>query len=354
MTATIRPFELLLASPLATASGTIDARDGFLFDVADTGDTQRGLGEACPLYPFTETKTDCHDTLQRAAAAFEERDSWRAALEVVSETRDGRLRYPAARHAVSLALLDRAARRAGVPLYRHLGGTEAHDTVAVNATIGDISAEDTVEEGVAAVEDEFQAIKVKVGDRAVEADAERIDRLRSAVGDEIAIRVDANGAWSPPEAKSFIAETTGLGLDYVEQPLAPDDLAGHASLRGRGVDIALDESVAMTRPGDIIEANAADVFVLKPMAVGGIDVARGLVLQVRRHGHRAVFSNTIDSVVARTAAIHAAASLPEMPPSGLATGGFLAADLAPDPAPVRHGTIHLPQWPGLGIDEVQT
>ncbi len=349
MSATIRPFELQLASPLATASGTIDAREGYLFDVTDE---PGGLGEAGPLYPFTERRSDCHEALSTAAAAYE-RTGWRGALEAVSETESGQLRTPAARHAVSLAMLEWQSRQAGVPLYRHLGGTLGRARVAVNATIGDGSVDETVAAGTAAQDAGFETVKVKVGNQSVEADIERLAALRDAVGSEVELRVDANGAWLEGDARTFIEETRGLDLEYVEQPLGADDLTGHESIRDLGVDIAVDESLAISGVDAVLEADAADVFVVKPMAVGGVDVARGIVRTVRDRGFDAVLSTTIDSVVARTAAVHAAASLPDLRPSGLGTADFLAEDLATDPVPVQDGSMTIPDVPGLGIREVR-
>jgi L-alanine-DL-glutamate epimerase-like enolase superfamily enzyme len=68
-------------------------------------------------------------------------------------------------------------------------------------------------------------------------------------------------------------------------------------------------------------------------------------------GIEPVVSTTIDAVVARTAAVHAAAAIPDVLPCGLATGQFLETDLAPDPAPVQGGSIRVPQSTGLGVDQ---
>lgn len=348
MIATVRPFELALTSPLQTARGTMETREGFLFDVFDD---PMGLGEATPIPPFTEARSACHDALQEAATAYTDH-GWRAAFRVVSATNSGRLRFPAARHAVSLAYLEQRARQAYQPLYRHLGGTDASGRVPVNATIGDHPAAETAEQVAEAVEDGFSAVKIKVGNRPVSEDVERIRAVHVDLPPDTAIRVDANGAWDLETARTFIDRTADLNLDYVEQPLDPDALSGHNRLRGHGVDIALDESIATQTLDAVVAAEAADVYVVKPMAVGGIDVARGAAVHLAKRDHRVIFSSTIDSVVARTGAIHAAGSLPSVPPAGLATGCFLEADLAEDPTPVSDGEISIPDTPGLGIQDV--
>jgi L-alanine-DL-glutamate epimerase-like enolase superfamily enzyme len=55
-------------------------------------------------------------------------------------------------------------------------------------------------------------------------------------------------------------------------------------------------------------------------------------------------------VVARTAAVHVAAAIPDVRACGLATADRLESDLGPDPCPVEEGRISVPQDPGLGLD----
>lgn len=347
MTATVESYELRLDPPLQTARETIETRRGLLFRVRSD---PPGIGESAPLRPFTEPFPESRRALERAAEAFET-DGWRGAFQVVSEATDGQFQFPAARHAVSLAHLDQEARRAGVPLYQYLGG-EPVDSIPVNATIGDGSPEETARTAAAARDDGYQAIKVKVGRGAVERDLERLRAVREQAGDEIELRADANGAWDVAEARTFLGEAETLGLAYVEQPLAADQAAAHGKLRGMGTPIALDESLSDAGVTRLLETGAADVFVLKPMVVGGIDVARILVSQIQQAGAEAVVTSIFESVVGRTGAIHLAASLPGLPPSGLATGERFVTDLGRDPAPVRHGSIVPPSEPGLGVDEV--
>ena len=348
MSVVVTPFEIPLVEPLGTSRGSVESRPGFVVEVpAGPG----GYGEATPLEPFTESRAACKDALDRATERYEE-TGWRGAFRAVAGRRPaGTVETPAARHAIALAYLDWRSKRQGEPLYEYLGGEAFSNPVPVHATLGDLDAEELAARASDAVDTGFPAVKVKVGGRTVEADVERIEAVRAAV-DEVAIRVDANGAWTFEEAASFVRKTTDLDLEYVEQPLAAENLRGHADLRGLGPKIAVDESLSTHRPRTILASEAADVFVLKPMALGGPDITRATANLVRRHGFDAVLSTTIDGAIARTGAIHVAASLPKIPPSGLATADYLAADLAVDPAPVLDGSITVPDRPGLGIREV--
>lgn len=347
MTAIVEPYELGLDPPLRTGRETIETRCGLLFRA---GSDPPGIGDSAPLQPFTESFAASRRALERAAEAFE-RDGWQGALSVVSAATDGRLQFPAARHAVSLAHLDREARKAGVPLYRFLGG-EPVDSVPVNATVGDGSPEATATAAATAQANGFQTVKVKVGKKGVDRDLDRLRAVRDRVGDEIVLRADANGAWELAEARSFLVEAEPLELAYLEQPLASEEGTAHAELRTMGTPIGLDESLTDAGVTRLLEADAADVFVLKPMALGGVDVARVLVAQIHQASAEAVVTSIFESVVGRTGAIHLAASLPDLPPGGLATGDRFVTDLGPDPAPVRNGSIVPPAVPGLGVAEV--
>ncbi|MFB6267438.1 MAG: o-succinylbenzoate synthase [Halodesulfurarchaeum sp.] len=340
MDSEVHPFRLPLSKPVTTSQGRIDERRGFVFEVEGA---VRGLGEATPLPPFTEDVNSCGRRLELAAERLPEA-GWPAAFRAVTG-------LPAARHAVSLAYHDIAATQASCPLYKWLGG-EARGSVPVNATIGDAPPGETGRAAARAAAAGFETVKVKVGRRPLDADRGRIERVRELVGDGIAIRVDANGAWERNEAREFIQATRPLDLEYVEQPLTAADLDGHGALREQGIPIALDEGVGVHGVDAIISRDAADALVLKPMALGGPDVARATALTARRMGLTPVISTTIDGVVARTAAIHVAASLPDPPACGLGTAAMLEADLGPDPAPVVDGSVSPPDEPGLGVTEV--
>lgn len=344
MTATLTPFHCRLSTPLETAAGRHTHRDGWILRVGHDG--WHGFGEATPLPGFTESDAQCGSALTDATETLQT-DGWAGWPRAFAAVGD----RPAARHALATALLDWRSRASGRPLYRSLGGPDDVSRVPVNATVGDGPVDDTVVAATAAVSDGFRAIKVKVGARPVEEDVERIAAVRDAVGGEVELRVDANEAWDRDTARTAVDALADLDVALVEQPLARGDLAGHRALRG-AVPIALDESMVEWSVQEVVRADAADAVVLKPMALGGPDVASAAARFARANGLDVVVSNTIDAAVARTAAVHVAASIPEVRASGLATASLLETDVADDPAPVADGTIAVPQTPGLGIDEV--
>lgn len=338
MQVSLRRFSLALDAPVETPGGRVDRRDGVLVGL-ESGDL-RGVGEATPLPGWTETYDECIDALEAAREAVGA-DGPGALLSALDPT-------PAARHGVALALADLEARRDGRPLYRRLGADGHVASVPANATVGRGDVSTTASAARDAVEAGFTCLKVKVGGCPVAEDVRRISAARDAVGPDATLRADANGSWEREEARRALAAFADDGVEYVEQPLEPGDLAGHADLRGGAVGVAVDETVARSGLEAVVGAGAADVLVVKPMALGGLDRAREAVDLAEGAGLRAVVTTTVDAVVARVGAVHLAASMDAPAPAGLATARFLADDLAPDPAGVVDGRASVPQDPGHG------
>jgi o-succinylbenzoate synthase len=333
MNVELHEFSLPLTSPLETAHGAIEHRKGLLVRVEE-GD-EVGIGEATPLPGWTESLPAC-----RAAIAHV--DDPESALSSLDAT-------PAARHGLSLALADLRAKRAERPLYRHLGGPEHVEAVPVNATVGDAPRDETVEAVNEAVDAGFECVKVKVGVRSVTDDVARLRAVRDSVGSDVELRADANAGWSRAQAREAFHRLDSLRIAYVEQPLRSTDIEGLANLRGRSVGVAVDESVVETPVETILSEGAVDVLICKPMVLGGPDRAIEVAERARDAGVTPVITTTIDGVVARTAAIHAAAAIPDRPACGVATGTLLRRDLGPDRTRLVDGAVSVPQEPGNGV-----
>ena len=122
------------------------------------------------------------------------------------------------------------------------------------------------------VESGFATLKVKAGaERETEVLVDRVRAIRAAVGPDVRLRLDVNGAWDLATATDRLEAVARFDIEFVEQPLAAHDLDGMAELRRRvRVPIAADEAAASVRDvRGLLEAEAADVLVVKPARVGG-------------------------------------------------------------------------------------
>ncbi|HUD37367.1 MAG TPA: enolase C-terminal domain-like protein [Streptosporangiaceae bacterium] len=125
----------------------------------------------------------------------------------------------------------------------------------------------------AAVDAGFRQVKLKVGAR-LEDDVRRIGIARDAVGDDIAIALDANQVWDVPTAIAWMRELAPLRPSWIEEPTAPDDILGLAAIR-RGiapVPIATGEHVAnRVIFKQLLQAEAIDVMQIDACRVAGVN-----------------------------------------------------------------------------------
>lgn len=350
--ARLASYALPLVDPWPAEGGALTARTGWIIALEDDGG-RIGLGDAAPFPGFgLET---------HASAGLALRGSLRRLVGLPAEDFPRALEQlpflapaaaaPTARHAIDLALHDLIAQGAGVPIARFLGGEAALAEVPANATVPRVDPERAAALARDAVGRGARTIKAKVGGGPVAEDVARIRALREAAGPDVRIRVDANQAWTADAAIEALRALAAFDLEYAEQPVAAEAVDALARVRREsGVPIAADESVrdeASARA--VLDAGAADVLIVKPMALGGLLPARAVVDLARERGARVVVTSLLESVVGRTGALHLAASLGAGPHAhGIATGGVLARDLGPGPV-FAGGVVRVPDAPGLGV-----
>lgn len=344
MKATVRPYRIPLTRPYRWAGGAQTERGGLLVAVEHKGST--GWGEVAP--PIHE-RPDL-DALQHAASSILERltapDA--AALDRLDL-------HPRLRTGISTAFLDIAAKRQDLSVAAYMAQEAGIQRVAkevpVNALIGAVPPDEAAAMAVSAQAAGHRTVKVKcTADRA--RDVARVQAVREALRPDTAIRIDANGAWRPAWALQHLQDLAPFDIAYVEQPVAPTELAGMARLRTASpIPIALDESAQdLAAVQAILEAEAADHLILKPQRLGGLDRTLAVVAAATDADVGCTITNSIETAVGRTATLHAAACLPEpVPDCGIGTEALLAADVSPDAPRVEAGRMVVPRSPGLGI-----
>ncbi len=231
--------------------------------------------------------------------------------------------------------------------------------VPVNGTIGFAAPREGAEAALQAMEAGFRTLKLKAGaERETEDLVARVRAIRQAVGPEIRLRLDVNGAWDLATAEDRLEAVARFDLEYAEQPLAADDTEGAAELRRRvAVPIAADEAVYS--PGGaraVLAAEAADVLVVKPARVGGPVAVAEIAAGAAARGVPVVLSTLFETGIGVAAARAAAAALPAVRwrgaagplPHGLATAGLLEHDLLRTPLLVEDGRLAAPGGVGTG------
>jgi L-alanine-DL-glutamate epimerase-like enolase superfamily enzyme len=300
-------------APLRTAYGELRERAVLELRLIE-GDVA-GVGEAAPLEPYDGVSIEAvRAALERCRPLLE--DATPHDREELVDACWLEAALPQAVAAVDLALWDLEVRRSGVPLAALLGAAPGAD-VALSATIAAIDRAGAAAEAAAATGAGLRCLKLKVG---VGDDAGRLAAVRATVGQDVALRIDANGAWSVREAVAALAALAPVGLELVEEPVHGLD-ALRAVREQVAVPVVMDETAALPgAPG----SGAADGVCLKLAACGGITGVLAAAETARAAGSFVYVGSTYDGPVGIAAGRAAAAALQPTPPCGLATLGLFA------------------------------
>lgn len=357
-TVSIATMRTELRTPWPTVEGPVSVRESafLLLHSGPVGGLERAaVGESAPMPGFGL------ESFAASVAALR-----LAAKQLISLTENeisGAIRdlrhlapvaaAPAARHAIDLALHDFLGICWGVSIARLMGGPDALEQVPANATIPRIPASELGPLAEQYVVEGVTTVKLKVGGGPLAEDLDRLRALRDAGGASLRIRVDANQAWTEDEAIAALRAMEPFRLEFAEQPVRADDIASLGRVRAScGVTIAADEAVRdFATAQQIVEENAADILVVKPMVLGGLLPARTVACFAREHGHDVVVTAFLDSVVGRHGAAHLAASLGPTPYAhGVGAPRGFEHVLPMPSAEETPAFVRLSREPGLGLN----
>ncbi len=326
MSRTVTRLSLPFGEPFATSAGVVTDRELLLVRLEDR-DGAVGHGEAAPFEPYDGV----------AIEAVAEELGCLPAGEPPSPGAAG----PHAAAAQEMALLDLEARREGRPV-----GDPGAEAIAVNRTLPAGPPDEVARLAHEGVRAGYSCFKLKVG---LPDDGERVAAARQAIGPWPALRLDANGAWSPREA---IRAARALGVHDVQLLEQPCRTLEELRKVRRSVDVPIAADEPIASPADVERAaalEACDAVNVKLAGSGGYLAARDSLRAAAKHGLEGFLSSTLDGPWGIAAALQLAAQEGVSLACGLATLELFDARIAHSlPAP-RAGLLEVPEGPGLGV-----
>jgi L-alanine-DL-glutamate epimerase-like enolase superfamily enzyme len=335
MNVSVRAVELHLAVPFAISRATHTSKKVVLVELREGDRVARG--EGVPDAFFGETVESVERNIRTALGLLSEdpRD-----LETVVARLQARFPHGgAACCAIDVLAHDRAAQAAGVPL-RDFVGIPRREPPPTSFTIGIAEPAVMAERAAQAAAQGFEVLKVKLGQRDdIAALAAIRERFRGT------IRVDPNAAWAADDAPARIASLVPFDIEFVEQPIAPDDLDGLRRVRAASpLPIVVDE--AAVRASDVERlADACDGINVKLQKCGGVAAARAMIAAAHDRGLKVMLGcRAAETSVAIAAAAHLA---PSVEWADL-DGNLLISDDPYRAVAVERGRFVYPDRPGLG------
>jgi L-Ala-D/L-Glu epimerase len=284
------PITLDLKTTFRVAHGASDQRHNVLVHLDD------GVGEAAAVPYYGETQNGIIEYLKSVPELGDDPFDMDA---VLSKRPPG---SRAARSAIDEALHDLWGKKLGQPLYK-LFGLNPDRLPLTSFTIGmdepEVMAEQAKTSG-------HPILKIKLGS---EKDEEIVAAIRQAT--DAKLRVDANAGWSREQALDIIPRLVQYDLEFIEQPLAVDDVEGYFWLREKlraaklSIPIFADETAKTSQDVGRL-AGAVDGVVVKTMKSEGIREAMRMIHTARAHDMQIMLSCMVESSVGVTAAAHLA------------------------------------------------
>lgn len=289
--------------PFTIATGTMHfAQNIFIRIYTDEGIT--GVGE-CSAFPMItgETQATCFEMAKDFALLWKNKD----VLDI--ETRMNELHAFTAynntiKSAFDMALYDIAAKHAGQPLYKVLGGKQ-EKKLPSDITVGIQAPKTMAVQAEIFVEQGADILKIKLGKR-VEDDIAAIELIASTVGHHIKLRLDANQGWCYADAVKALTAFKDFNIEFCEQPLHKRDDHLLPQLRKVSpVKIMADESVFDHYDAErLINANACDYVNIKFAKSGGILEAIKINAVCAANNIACMMGGMLESRVALTAFAH--------------------------------------------------
>jgi o-succinylbenzoate synthase len=335
---TYSPYTLVLNKPFITSKKEITERNGVIIKIVDA-EGNEGVGDCCPFSEFgSETLQDAENALSDIKLTINIKED--EIENSITENLKNFDKLPSLKHGLEQALLNLMCKVRKVTIDELLK-LELKRKILVNAAIGFLSQDESVNEALNFVEEGFITIKLKVGRENFDDDLSVVKSVREALGEKIHIRIDPNGKWTLDEAVQNLKKLEQFNIEYVEQPL--NESNGFAELSElSNVPIAPDESVRSIEDAKrFIDGGYVSFIILKPMLLGGLIPTLKIIRIAEENKITPVITSSFESAIGRTNAIIAAASVKSNVAHGLAANHYFKNDLVKDQFNVKSGKIIL-------------
>jgi len=265
---------------------------------------------------------------------------------------------------IDIALWDIIGKAVDKPIHKLIGGAFRHEVQAYATGLYfknmDRLNEEAVEEAERYVADGFGAVKMKIGLGNMKKDIARVEAVRTAIGPDVLLMVDANHCYNVPQAIDIGRELEQLDVYWFEEPVSPEDLAGYVEV-SRQLDLAIAGGEnEFTKFGfrGILEKRAMDIIQPDVCAAGGITECKKIAALAQAHSTQCV-PHVWGTAIGLAASLHFLASLPDCPPCLVPTPPLLEYEQTFNPfreqlsttdLSQKSGRVAVPEGPGLGID----
>lgn len=349
VSADIRVIEVPLKVPFIVSYTRYDVMPSVILVLhTDTGLV--GYGEAVPDEHVTGESVESVVTALERHLFPALRDADPRNLNIVHERMSLALvANGAAKAAIDIACYDLLGKHCGLPIHALLGGRRP-EAPMIAKVLSILGPDELAAQAREAVGLGFTHLKMKLGSDP-DQDVARVRAVRKAVGPEIGIRVDANQGWHDvATARRVIAAIQAYDLDWIEQPIAADDLLGFRRLRPH-TDAVIMADEAVVTEGDLARLlfdQSVDMVNLKLMKSGGIFPCQRLATQAAIGGLSVQVGSMLETSISSAAGYHLALAHRDIVSTELSGPVSFALEPGDLRFPLPH--VEITDRPGLGVE----
>ena len=335
----IIPYELNFRNAYKNAIMKIDRRSGWIIKISSNG--KIGFGDASPLEFFSrESYEQSRYGLEGFKIAIESEEDYSFEELIKLSEAHGEL-HPSVEFAIDSAVYDLESKLKNISA-RNLISESCIDYVKVCEY-----EKNSVDQY------DGMVVKVKIDDTNLFHQVDKLISLVDKYSCDIKFRLDFNGSYDLPRAIRICKMLESFPIDYIEQPLAKENYEDMYELSlHTDFSIAVDEMATnINSIYKILESDCADVFIVKPMLIGGIEKVHDIISLIKSENKRVNISSLLESNVGRLMYLHMCSAFQIDEENGIATNQFFESDLCEFPLAVR-GCIKLDSSNGIGIDAI--
>lgn len=252
--------------------------------------------------------------------------------------------------AIDIALHDILGKRLGVPLYQLLGGLVRNPIRMYASALMIDPIESVIEEALGYKRQGFTAMKMRIG-RDYWADAERVRRVREAIGAGVELMVDPNCNYDVGGAVRIGRAMAPYQLLHFEEPVPKWDYRGNRAVQElTGIPVSGGEHVPLSGMKEMIDARGCSVVQPDPVSTG---ITESMKIIAYAEAHNLVAApHGFAGVISLAANLHIVAATPSCnyPQELDRTPHPFQTELALQPLEPKNGFITVPDRPGLGVE----
>lgn len=317
--ASFRKHVLNFKKPAGTSRGVMNTKDCYLLEVYFEGEPNTvGTGECSPLWGLSIDPEESYEPILTALCQdINNYNSW---------LNNKLVNYPSILFGLEMALKDLESN--GKRIFFPSNFTKRLDSVEINGLVwmGELSF--MKEQIKTKLKDGYDCIKLKIGALNFDQEVQLIQSIREQYSkEELAIRVDANGAFSVEEAMDKLKTLNKLALHSIEQPIKAGNWNAMKSLcTSSPLPIALDEEligvVEIDQQRELLQTIQPQYLILKPSLLGGFKATEQWIQLAEENNIAWWITSALESNVGLNAIAQFTYASGNKLPQGLGTGSL--------------------------------